>query len=210
MYEQYKQAFPSGLAKSTFYMLASILTHGEMVARSSIDYVTGFLLNDNFELLERIVRDILPGKFEDLSRKMAILKAWLKYGAIGQFEGNDDESESACARHLIKFELLEPAKNAAKLGKVFCKYCHGFDNLIRHIKQQLEEAGADACCLEAVSDCHEKLELFLGHRLRVLNQQRALRELFDKMRDYCVGNVATEALVVIDFKQNQFTTVKKQ
>ncbi|ETI44704.1 hypothetical protein F442_10510 [Phytophthora nicotianae P10297] len=72
-----------------------------MVSWSAIDYATGFLLNDNFELSERIVRNILPRQFQDLSRKMAILKAWLKYGTIGQFESIGDESENACARHLI-------------------------------------------------------------------------------------------------------------
>ncbi|GMF23159.1 unnamed protein product [Phytophthora lilii] len=133
----------------------------------------------------------------DLTRKLAILKAWLKYGTIGQFESNDDESKRACTQHLIKSELSDPGKNAAKLA---ASIAVKFIVLLWYIKTQIQEAGADATCLQVVSDCHKKLGLFLGYRLRVSNQQRALREPFEEMNNRCVGNTATEALVVIDYK----------
>lgn len=45
--------------------------------------------------------------------------------------------------------------------------------------------------------------LFLGHRIRVINQQRALQGMVLEMQERCVGARAdgpTEALVTLDFK----------
>jgi hypothetical protein len=93
MFEKYEKANQFCVSKSIFYELASILTNGEVQARSAVDYVSGFLLNDNFGLLSRIIHDILPSDFEDLSRKMEILKAWLKYGTVGHFEAIAGEND---------------------------------------------------------------------------------------------------------------------
>jgi hypothetical protein len=200
MFEKYEKANQFCVSKSIFYELASILTNGEVQARSAVDYVSGFLLNDNFGLLSRIIHDILPSNFEDLSRKMEILKAWLKYGTVGHFEAIAGENDPPCARHLIKFGLMRPANTSTCSLPVSCSCCHALHHFIAHVKQRLVESAADENTLGVVADCHVKLELFLGHCLRVLNQQRELHDLFSDMQSRCVENKATEALVVIDFK----------
>jgi hypothetical protein len=95
---------------------------------------------------------------------------------------------------------MRPANTSICSLPVSCSCCHALHHFIAHVKQRLVESAADENTLGVVADCHVKLELFLGHRLRVLNQQRALHDLFSDMQSRCVENKATEALVVIDFK----------
>ncbi|EGZ21179.1 hypothetical protein PHYSODRAFT_457107, partial [Phytophthora sojae] len=55
--------------------------------------------------------------------------------------------------------------------------------------------------LDVLNDAFEKMELFLGHRVRVVNQQRALQETVDEIRERCIEqNYSDEVLVIIDCK----------
>lgn len=73
--------------------------------------------------------------------------------------------------------------------------------LQNHIIEAVKHEGADGRTICVVHDCFENFELFIGHRLRVINQQRALSEIVDQMSTRGKrGEGLNEALVIIDFK----------
>ncbi|OWZ06795.1 hypothetical protein PHMEG_00020910 [Phytophthora megakarya] len=107
---------------------------------------------------------------------MDILKAWLKLGTVAHYEDVVGEKGHSCARHLIKFGLLNPIKVSTRSNprQITCICCQVFHNIISNITHVLKEGGADKITLAVVTDWHANLELFLGHHCRVLNQQRAM------------------------------------
>lgn len=53
----------------------------------------------------------------------------------------------------------------------------------------------------ALGDCVMKTQLFMGHRLRVLNQQKAIQEMHTNMSNDCLQNGEShECVVLIDYK----------
>ncbi|EGZ24708.1 hypothetical protein PHYSODRAFT_446320, partial [Phytophthora sojae] len=62
---------------------------------------------------------------------------------------------------------------------------------------------ANSNALSVVRDCFEKLELYMGHRLRVVNQQRAVSKMLDTLKKQAMQDEGlNEAVVTIDFKLN--------
>ncbi|OWZ14018.1 hypothetical protein PHMEG_00012571 [Phytophthora megakarya] len=69
------------------------------------------------------------------------------------------------------------------------------------IYEKFKFAEASEEALSVVVDCYEKFDLFMGHRLRVVNQQRALHELWQNMKKRCINDTGSnQILLVIDFK----------
>lgn len=62
MFNEYitQQNDKSKVSRMLFYRLAVIHTHGSTQPRTPVSYVTGFLIDDHFALLTRIVCDLLP------------------------------------------------------------------------------------------------------------------------------------------------------
>ena len=62
-------------------------------------------------------------------------------------------------------------------------------------------AETDEDILEIVGDCRRKFYLFMGHRVRSVNQKRAIDKIKRETKERCQeGKGGDEALVVIDFK----------
>ncbi|EGZ22761.1 hypothetical protein PHYSODRAFT_455482, partial [Phytophthora sojae] len=58
-----------------------------------------------------------------------------------------------------------------------------------------------ATTLDVVTDAYEKIGLYLGHPVRVANQQRALQQLADSIKEKCRAEQGScDAIVVVDFK----------
>lgn len=41
--------------RSSFFMIADTLTHSDAILRRAVDYVTGFLVNDSFAIIEKLI-----------------------------------------------------------------------------------------------------------------------------------------------------------
>lgn len=53
----------------------------------------------------------------------------------------------------------------------------------------------------ALQNCLLKTKLFKGHRVRVVNQQRAIKALYEEMKIHCIEMGFSDiALIIIDFK----------
>ncbi|EGZ08076.1 hypothetical protein PHYSODRAFT_447096, partial [Phytophthora sojae] len=69
------------------------------------------------------------------------------------------------------------------------------------ILEHLKCGNASEEALAVVADCYHKFDLFMGHRLRVVNQQRALHDILQNMRQRSIDGLGSdEILLVIDFK----------
>ncbi|POM70704.1 Hypothetical protein PHPALM_12819 [Phytophthora palmivora] len=77
------------------------------------------------------------------------------------------------------------------------------NTLFSHITKVTKRKGADTRTLSTLRDCFEKVELYMGHRLRAVNQQRAVSKVLNDMRMRAnQGEGLDEAIVTIDFKLN--------
>jgi hypothetical protein len=72
-----------------------------------------------------------------------------------------------------------------------------FHRLIRKIdsaEQQEESARM------TVRDCQENAVIFMGHRMRVINQQVSIQKLLNVMKMNCVSYGTKECVITIDYK----------
>jgi hypothetical protein len=189
------------LPKSTFYRVCTILTHGEVRTRQAVDYVTGSLINDNFNVLERIINEVLPHNRILLLEQFDSLKSWLKYDGFCTID-SIQEGLSSCPRHDAAFGLTPcPLGGSPNERFITCAACRSADNLFNSLIEQIKASDTDSSTLQVVKDAHEKIQLFTGHRLRVLNQQKQLQKVADEMKERRAENgISDEAIVVLDYK----------
>lgn len=195
IYDDYKAAQGDDVvSRSTFYRLSRLVTHGDTTSRRGTDSLTGTLLDDSVGRLLRIVSDHLPLESGILTEKLGLVKDWLRYS----FCDANDSSTAGCPRHDVSFRLTSGSRDSESRA-VTCTPCLKMHALQAYIKQRLGEKQVE---LRVVDDCFHKMDMFMAYQLRVLNQQTAIDELFEKMKERCEENGASsEALVVIDFKR---------
>ncbi|KAE9012032.1 hypothetical protein PR003_g15180 [Phytophthora rubi] len=182
----------SHMSRSAFYRLCRILTCGEDETRTK---ARGLLLDDNFNALTRIISDLLPDDRAELRHCLDTLRCWLEYGCFA------DTSLTSCPRHQYQFGLA--ACDASNNRDACCGPCQGMQALLTHIETLLKRKRANANAMSVVHDCFEKLELYMGHRLRVMNQQRAVSKMLDSLKKQAVQcETLDEAVVTIDFNVN--------
>lgn len=162
-------------------------------------YVTSFLVNDCFAVMKQIVNTLsLYGEVRsDIEKDMEIARAYLKYG----FDWKTRDSTSNCVLHSCVHGLDGSVSSIEQSTISYCAGCSRMFGFFRRMHVLLHENDASASTTQVVSDCYDKAELFLGHRLRVVNQQRAISAIITELAQRCVDNgSSSEALVVLDFK----------
>ena len=199
------------LGRSSFLNLLSLATSGNEKVVSAIDYVTGCLVNDTTETLQRIIKDFCvdtaeKNRFSDL---LELSRFWIKcqYDTHAQINGD-------CVHtHGITFALtLEGKTDSSCAIADKCDCCTDCSFIVYFLMDVLpkavndsravEKAAQEGDALRYISDTLEKFERFRGHRVRVKNQQHALRQAEQAMKQQCIDRkeeVATTCLAVIDF-----------
>lgn len=106
---------------------------------------------------------------------------------------------STCAAHQLTFGLgfgteIDVTNCCASCNNLF--YCmHYLKSTISNFKTFNESA------LKAVKGCTEKVTLFMGHRIRAINQQIEIQKIMDSMKHRCLcGKKSHECLITIDYK----------
>lgn len=195
MYRDYKQAQGEGgatVSTRTFYRMCAVLARRPESVRP--DSVNRLLLDDSFDRIKSIIHDNLPGERDSLEKKLLVAKDWLKYAC---FSG--DPSLAGCPRHDPTFGLT--SSQSCPAGRVSCTPCLMLHTLFNYISGRLEEAVVVQATLGVLRDCFNKIEVFMGHQLRVAQQHVAIDHVADQIKARCVSNgFSTEALVVVDFK----------
>lgn len=191
------------LGHTSFFKIAKALTAGDSQMRRAVDYVTGFLINDSFDVIKQIIGDHNIGnKRQALMEQMEAVKGYLKYGYAEKIrEDNPVTAEfNGCILHQINYVLL-PSHTCLPPDKHLCHNCSSVFQFFIDMKQILDKAEMTACTSSVLDDCCHKAKLFMAHKIRVINQQIAIEQIVDGMRNRCLENKAShEGSVVMDFK----------
>lgn len=167
------------LSKASFYRLVSEVTHGSSKLRTAVDYVVGFLVNDNFEIVSRIIQHFFP--YAEDRKKMLCeadrLKLFLKYG-FDRIITRDKLSTTSCLIHDIGHGLGSKTSSSRHI----CEHCmslFGFAELMRlkilEMSDSPERVAQSA--ITAVDGFIQKAILFMAHRIRVINQHIAIESI---------------------------------
>ncbi|KZS03338.1 Uncharacterized protein APZ42_033962 [Daphnia magna] len=180
------------LKRSSFFNLVSALTHCDAKLHKAVDYITGFFINDNFAVISRLIDAYCdPGEEKrKLLREVDAAHRYLKYG----FHGDKDD----CIAHRVSFALGgEDAPVDATATYSNCRHLfYIFQFLNEYI---IKSTAPQHSALTALDGCLKKVQLFMGHRLRVLNQQTALRQMHTEMERNCLRNgFSNECVLLID------------
>jgi len=170
-YNEYYLEREDRIGNSSFKKICKVLTSTDAKAKNAVDYVSGRLMYDNFDLIRRIVatHDI------ELTKLANGLEAFLK----STFEAHIGK----CPVSKRNFAF---ARKGSSTGT--CEVCEVPERVMRYFKSWIDPMHASL-----LDDCTHKIHLYRGHRIRVRNQREAIDELLD-------GLLLNQALIVLDFK----------
>ena len=185
-----------GVSKSKFMKMVSALTSGQSRLVKSVDYVTGFLVNDNLETLRRLGSHFSPNDTirAELDHLLILVKVFLKY----QYDTHVSH-DSDCPSHSILNSLGSHVCSSCEGTPVDCVGCRFPFWVLEKVEELILPSHNEA--LEVLKWCREKIHLYMGHRVRVLNQQIAIRDAIEGMEYRCEANKhSNEAHVILDYK----------
>lgn len=173
------------LSESSFYRLTAAVTHGSFQLRCAVDYVVGFLVNDNFESIIRVINHFFLNHAERITMTCEAerLKLFLKYG-FDRMILRDHSSTPSCIAHDISHGLGNISSSCRSLCAL-CRRLFSFGECISLKIKSIDDsvdAPVAASALKAVDGFTQKCTLFMGHRLRVINQHIAIQTMQDEMR----------------------------
>ena len=215
MFDDYCKVFERQakiLGRSTFYQIMKEITGGEEKIFTAVDYVTGVLVHDSIEMLQKISDNFVHNNVDKvtLSRQLELVRNFIKqqYDSHVQIENDNGDT------HGIEYGLkqLHPEKEINAAVRV--ETCNGcrfnvifFTALCDKIKatgegNPVKSQDTIKEALMVVSDIQQKLELYRVHRVRVANQQKAIYKIEEEMKQECLANKISSkhALVVVDWK----------
>jgi hypothetical protein len=189
------------LKRSSFLLIASKLTHADTILRKAVDYVTGFLLNDYFELLVDII-EFFAMSVEDkklLLAELEIAKGYLKHGFDKKIR-SESSNTSACIAHRVAYALgQDDSTDAFPEDTELCEECRYLFYVMERLDEEVKKSPMNKSAIDALLCCQEKIALFMGHRVRVINQQSAIAKHYKDMRSrYKIGEAAVECIITLD------------
>ena len=111
------------LSEASFLRVVNAVTHGNDRILSAVDYVTGFLINDNFKLIEAIIQHFsaTEPQRKHLVKGMGISRNFMK----NQYAtGHASQEGDNCASHSVEYGLaIEPDTTGSRtMSCSACKY----------------------------------------------------------------------------------------
>ena len=176
-------------------MIADTLTHSDAILRRAVDYVTGFLVNDSFAIIEKLITHF-SGSATERQRLLVEMEVWKRYLTYGFNKGVVEKIP--CTAHDIRYGLGEDRTAPENL----CDSCRNLFCCFHYLKGKNDGSGFDAAqsAIKALIGCEEKAMLYMGHRMRVTNQQMSIQKIFDHMKDECVNNGKKLCVITLDYK----------
>ena len=177
MLHDYPDYFPlkeSRIGNTSFKKIVKVLTTQDQKARKAVDYVSGRLMYDNFDLIRRILM-----RCDDADNLIIFsnsLEAYLK---------------SAYEDHIFKCDGTNTEfafASASCTSKVKCSTC-----TISQVAMEYLKRHTDPIHHRLLDECKEKLFLYQGHRIRVANQRVAIDNILKDLED-------NQGYIVMDFK----------
>lgn len=191
----------SAISRSSFFRIISTIATGEKKKSARATGALGFLVEDSFELLQRIIVTLTTESesSQQLLEEMELVRAYLKSG----FDSHVQKESHSCVLQDLQYGLTSTiADEQGQQPQALCVDCARMFAFFKHVKNLAVRAKSPASVLRTVEACSEKARLYMAYRLRVLNQQRTIEAVADAMRDRCLAiKGSDEAVVVLDFKR---------
>lgn len=196
------------VGRSTFYKLVNHITQSGEKLLAAVDYVTGVLINDSVALLQDVIDVFATGeRNEELSGLLEVTRSFLKV----QYDDHALRIGDRVPTHGISYGLAKQEGEAKEpIRSETCGAC----NIVPYLFKQLRDlvaASEDGDVPKAAAvindaeqvlvDVEEKFVLYMGHRVRVANQQGAINALFKELERECLEKGdSSRAVITIDWK----------
>lgn len=181
-----------------FFRLASTLTRADTQLRRAVDYVCGFLLNDNFATIIGL-KGYFVQETEHKNKnhvELEVARRYMKYGSL----------LCGCITHNILFGL-SPNSGGITYEKPCCVGCTHLFYLIHHLRNAIEHSRNEDIemqnsAIRALERCNTKMLLILRHCLRVMKKNKSQLKTSFLGWNIAVNRKKTynECVIVIDYK----------
>ena len=173
----------------TFYRVVKALTGKQLKSVTAVDYMVSELLNENQARMKRLI----DGEVEDASeakRLISELERVFSYVRTG-FPTKIDGEGATCPSLLSKHALGVPGEEIEGGGEITCAETRAvfqwFEELTTHVPERWHKL---------VSEAVEKIQIAMAHSVRIVVQQRRIREI-----ETAISSMgSTEAKIILDYK----------
>ena len=181
LYEKYnlELGLRSGVARvgrTVFIQIASKLTCGQVKERESIDYYQHALVFENMNnvmsMVENECRSISSESLSELKRKCEGMINFLKYMYTSHLSLEHDDPF-----HSIDFALYGDPEEEKR---VQCQHCCSPSRFISEVRDVMSTD--DAHFNEVLGDAEQRLELYVGHKLRDHVQDLRLQGIMEGLK----------------------------
>ena len=161
------------IGATSFQKIVRSITRKDQHSKKAVDYVSGILLYDNFTIIRQIVDYV--ENHNTLSTLVNSMEAFI----MSKFES-----------HIGSCHVTNPnfAFNLGVNEQCTCNTCELPFRVMQYLKTQVQE-----CHHRMLNDCNDKINLYLGHRVRVHVQRVNIKEIMDNLK-------YSEAMIIMDFK----------
>lgn len=160
------------LGRTRFLNLVNMFTKGQLERKSSVDYVIGVLLYDNYTTLETIIKK----EVHDVTIRNALCTKLIAVTDFINFGTRNYIGKDGDCLHDVNFAVL--SGNVGRSGTAVvlkCGYCLAPFRLVNRIRRFIQR---DIPCMGAVlDDATNKLHLLHAHILRCTMQERRIRRV---------------------------------
>ena len=209
-YKHFTKDDDDRLKSTSFYSLCNIFSTNDDAMLSSIDYVTGLLVNETCETLQDIVERLVPIESRtECSTFITVAKNFMKNQYKDRIIIDDN-----CCFHGLKYALSRDMAQRDNTNDNGCKFpfflCHHLKSLISNNitteemndneLETTENIRKDA--IDVIDSISEKFKLFLAHQARCKCQMTAISSAEEDIKQTTIksGGKHIKGLIIMDFK----------
>jgi hypothetical protein len=169
----------------SFLKIVSTLTFNDTRSATAVDYATGILLYDNFDMVKRVIKTLVDQETKDAFLVEAEKVILFLKSKFPKHITKDGENISG---HKLEYGLC--GKNYPNESPQTCIDCQKpfkfFHKLMLDVHAQHHNL---------LKECQHKVLLYMGHTVRVVNQRIAVKKELGVLHNH-----PNRAYVVIDYK----------
>ena len=198
LWEAYRSALTSskeGLGRSSIYYMINDLTVSSKDVVTSVDYVQALLVAEPVEVLQEIIDSLIPTiEVNKLTQYLSATSTFLKY----RYNYHATEYSDDCSSHDLNYILgrksdFYKSTNSSIHTKngVTCTKCTFPFFVCNEIKKHVLMVGNHDTlrkndAIKVIDECQRKFKLFMGHRARCTNQNKAISDIEEQMKVDCL------------------------
>ena len=214
IWDEYKSSHNTrteGLGRSSIYHLIHDLTVSSKDIVTSIDYVQALLVAEPVEVLQDIIDSLIPTiEANKLTQYLSATSSFLKYRYNYHATEHLDDSASHDLNYILgrksDFYKTNESSICTKNG-VSCSKCKFPFFVCNEVKKHVLMVGDHDSfrrndAIKVIDECQRKFKLFMGHRARCTNQNKAISQIEEQMKRDCLDkrNRGVRAIMIGDFK----------